>query len=87
MQNFHNETKLQFKCEVCSKHFIKEDNLKTHIETVHNKKKRVKSIDGKIKNPLKNECSSIQCIICANRFANEACLKMHIASVHKKGNW
>ena len=83
---FHNEMKLQFKCEVCSKHFIKEDNLKTHIETVHYKKKTVKSVDRKIKNPLKNEYSSIQCIICANRFANEACLKMHIASVHKKGN-
>ena len=78
--------KLQFKCEVCSKHFITEDNLKTHIETVHNIKKPVKSVDRKIMNSLKNECSSIQCIICSNCFENEACLKMHIASVHKKGN-
>ena len=57
-----------FKCEICDFSSSKKNNLKTHVESVHEGNK-----------PLKK----IICEICENRFSQKNDLKRHVGAVHK----
>ena len=92
IKTFHDKI-YEFKCEICPKEYAKKDQLKHHMESVHEKVRMKCDICGKVtdRQSLKSHMKFVhekkqkwKCDICSKIFYKPGHLKNHFWAIHRK---
>ena len=74
-ENVHEGPK-EFNCQVCKLDFPQFSDLQTHIETVHEDQKQIKSIQ-------QEKLKEYHCTLCKKRLSSLKSLKRHVKTIHE----